>query len=146
MYGSSVVVRDMTGIRPGDFGFDTDAELDSWLATRLSEIAVLIDRDRNRSDWYVMGWQPAIDNIANRWAAEFVRFTQSSRDSPIVRVDDFRVMTPTDNVPGPAVLADLRRFPRALSIRYGVEMSVVPGTDAYIGNRSTLKGEPPYDG
>ena len=131
MYGSAVVVRDMTGIRPGDFGFDSDAELDTWLANRLSEISIFIDRDRNRSDWYVMGWQPAIDNIANRWAAEFVRFTQSSRDSPIVRVDDFRVAIPTDNVPGPSVLADLRRFPRALSSRYGLEISVVPGARDY---------------
>ena len=131
MYGSSAVVRDMTGIRPGDFGFDSDAELDAWLADRLAEISIFIDRDRNRSDWYVMGWLPAIDNIANRWAAEFVRFTQSSRDSPIVRVDDFRVAIPTDNVPGPSVISDLRRFPRALTVRYGVESSVVPGTNRY---------------
>lgn len=125
MYGNAADVRRITGLKPGDIGFGTDTELDTWLAARLDEIAVLIDRDRNRSDWDDQGWRAAIDGIATRWAAEFVRFTMASRDSPIIRVDDFQVQVPNDNVPGPGVLKDLRRFPRLHTARHVLETTVV---------------------
>ncbi len=125
MYGTAADVRTMTGIRASDFKFDTDEELDTWLDARLTEIAVLIDKDRNRSDWSAQGWLPAIDMIANRWCAEFVRFVQASRDSPIVRVDDFNVEMPKDTVPGKGVLRDLRRFPRTITKQFVLETGVV---------------------
>lgn len=114
-YGSVSDVKVLTGIHYGDLGFESDDEedgLDKWIEARLAEIKILIDRDRNRDDWEDQGWLLAIDGIANRWCAEHIRFAMAHRDSPIVKVDDYTVELPTDEVPGKGILADLRRFLR----------------------------------
>ncbi|KKN20731.1 hypothetical protein LCGC14_0932510 [marine sediment metagenome] len=125
MYGSVANVVTMTGLRPSDLKFETTEELNAWLAGRLTEIAILIDKDRNRSDWDEQGWLPAIDMIADRWCAEFVRFIMATRDAPIVKVDDLTVEVPSDSVPGKGVLRDLRRFPRTIDKQFVLEMGVV---------------------
>ena len=117
-YGSAEDVIRLTGIRPGDLNFEGDgattaeAQLTDWIESRLAEIKVLIDTDRNRDDWEEQGWLPAINSIANRWCAEHIRFAMAHRSSPIVRVDEFQIEAPTDHVPGKGILNDLRRFPR----------------------------------
>lgn len=127
MYGSAETVRDITGLQPGDLKLADVATLDAWLEARLVEITGLMNQDRNRTEANValLGWTETWDGIANRWCAEFVRFVQASRDSPIVKVDDFNVEVPNDKVPGPGVLKDLRRFPRMFSRRQVLDMTVI---------------------
>lgn len=125
MYGSPSEVRRITGIVPADLRFDSDPELDTWLEDRLEEISAMIEEDRVRSDFEAQGWLTIVDGVANRWCAEFLRFVMAHRDSPIVRVEDFRVEVPSDRVPGRGVLRDLRRIPRKIDKRRSFEASVV---------------------
>ncbi len=125
MYGSVANVRTITGLRPGDVGFGTDEELDTWLQLKLDEIAVSIEKDRNRTDFAAEGWLPVVDGIADRWGAAFVRFVMANRDSPIVRVDDFSVEMPEDNVPGKSLWKELRQIPRFIDKRFVFESGVV---------------------
>lgn len=123
-YGSAENVRRLTGTRPSDFGFETELAYNEWIEARLAEIKVLIDKDRNRDDFDVQGWLPAINNVADRWMAGQIRFMMAHRDSPIIRVEDFDVETPTDAGPGAGVLADLRRFPRKHTKRFVLSSNV----------------------
>lgn len=127
MYGSVANVRTITGLRPGDVGFGTDDELDTWLTEKLEQIAVMIEKDRERDEasFTAEGWTIAIDGIADRWGAAFVRFVMANRDSPIVRVDDFNVEMPNENVPGEALMKELALFPREITKRFVFESGVV---------------------
>lgn len=127
MYGTSAVVRTLTGLKFTDLGFASDVAFDTFLDARLAEITVLMNQDRNRTEIEVIaeGWKPAWDGIANRWATDFMHYVMASRDSPIVKVDDFQVETPRDNIPGPGVLSDLRRFKRKLDKRHVLETGVI---------------------
>lgn len=123
-YGNKANVKTLTGIRASDLGFADDVALDAWLDARLAEVSLLIDRDRNRSDWAAKGWLPAINGIADRWLAALIRFAMAHRDSAIIRVDDFRVAVPSDNGPGKGVIADLHRFPKKFDAQ-AVSMNVI---------------------
>ncbi len=125
MYGSVANVRTITSIRPSDVGFDTDEELDTWLTVKMDEIAQSIERDRNRTDFAAINVNLIVDGIADRWGAAFVRFVMANRDSPIVRVDDFSVEMPQDEVPGEGIWTDLRRIPRFIDKRFVFESGVV---------------------
>ena len=130
-YGVAADVKVLTGIKFGDLGLASDVALTTWIEARLTEIKTLIDKDRNRSDWTAQGWIEAINGIANRWCAAQISFVMAHRDSPIVRVDDYVVKSPTDNIPGKGILADLRRFPRRADVeatrnRFVFSMGVVP--------------------
>lgn len=124
MSGSVASVRTITSIRPDDFGFSTDAELNAWLQLKMDEITVSIEVDRNRTDF--TGYELIVDGIADRWGAAFVRFVMANRDSPIVRVDDFSVELPMDNIPGDGIWKDLRKqVPRVITKRVVFESGVV---------------------
>ena len=125
MYGSVANVRTITSIKPSDVGFDTDKELIDWLQLKMDEIAVSIEKDRNRTDFAAEGWLPVVDGIADRWGAAFVRFVMANRDSPIVRVDDFSVEMPEDDVPGKGIMMSLRKIPRFIDKRFVFESGVV---------------------
>ena len=126
MYGSVANVRTITGLRPSDVGFDTDDELNTWLTLKMDEIAVSIEKDRNRTDFAAEGLDLVVDGIADRWGAAFVRFVMANRDSPIVRVDDFSVEMPQDDIPGDGIWKDLRKqIPRAITKRVVFESGVV---------------------
>ena len=126
MSGSVANVRIVTSIQPADFGFDTTAELDAWLQLKMDEITVSIEKDRNRNDFAAIGVDLIVDGIADRWGAAFVRFVMANRDSPIVRVDDFSVEMPMDNIPGDGIWKDLRKqVPRAITKRDVFESGVV---------------------
>jgi len=125
MYGSVANVVTLTGLRPTDVGLDTTMELDAWLQGQLDVIAVMIEKDRNRTDFAAEGWVLVVDDIAERWCAAFVRFVMANRDSPIVRVDDFNVEVLQDEGPGKGILRDLRRIPVLITKRAVFEMGVV---------------------
>ncbi len=125
MAGSVANVRTITGLRPSDVGFDTDDELNTWLGLKLFEITASIEKDRNRTDFAAEGWDLVVNGIADRWCAAFVRFVMANRDSPIVRVDDFSVEMPMDDIPGEGIWTDLRRIPRFIDKRFVFESGVV---------------------
>lgn len=129
MYGDAETVKLMTSLRHSDIGLDTDADLVTFIEERLVEVSALMNQDRGQTEATVTakGWLDAWNGIANRWASALIRFVMATRDSPIVRVDDFRVQPPNDQVPGTAILADLRRFPRPGN-SFGVSVVPAPTT------------------
>ncbi len=125
MYGSVANVVTLTALQPGDIGWDTTKELEDWLQLKLDVIGVMIEKDRNRTDFAAEGWDTVVADIAERWLAAFVRFTMANRDSPIVRIDDFTVEMLLDTGPGKGIIHDLMRIPRLITKRVVFESGVV---------------------
>lgn len=116
-YSTVSDVQQHTGIRISDLGFDTDAELVTWVEGRLTEIKDLIDHDRNR-DYTVDGSIPAgIHNIALRIMSNMVAMAVLRRETPIVRVDDFNIKMVEDRIFTTAIKDDLKRYPKKPAFR-----------------------------
>lgn len=109
-----------TGIKPKDLGFkDAEEEggitadelLTAFIEARLIEVKDLIDRDRNR-DFHAEGdVPPGIHHIALRIMKNFLAHAVVSRETPIVRVDDFTIRMVEDQVFTHAIRNDLRTYP-----------------------------------
>jgi hypothetical protein len=91
-YSSAAAVLTRTGIDPADLGLGTDEELAEFLEALLAEVSDLIDRSMGRS--YLTSTIPAgLAGIAADIAASSVREMVATRQSPVVRIDDFAVRT-----------------------------------------------------
>lgn len=109
-YASPADVRARTGIRPDDLGFVGEAELDSFLTTLLEQVSDLANRWMRR-DWLdelargLVGAIPAgLHAVAADMAAQALREMVATRQTPVVRIDDFAVRT----VPGQLLTPDVR--------------------------------------
>lgn len=109
-YSSVNQVKQYTGIRAEDLGFEHEEFLDEVLETWLIQIKDLINRDRNYDYTKDEEIPAALNNIALRMAANMVAQATLRRETPIVRVDDFNVNMVEDAVLTNAIKQDLRRF------------------------------------
>ena len=92
-YSSVAAVRARTGIGPVELGFGTDEELAVFLEDTLREVSDLMDRKMHRS-WLAEDPIPAgLAGIAADIASESIRQMVVTRQTPIVRIDDFAVRT-----------------------------------------------------
>lgn len=90
-YITAADVRTATGVQFDDLGFPTDTELDDWLDARIAEIANQIDVYCNVT-FGTPGPPPlGINAVALLWARNLVAIALASRQSPLVRVDDWHV-------------------------------------------------------
>lgn len=104
-YGDAASVKARTGIEATDFGFSQDSDLTTYLEGLLAELSDTFDRylrttylgvvDANSNPVPV----PAgLNGIANDCAAYIVGQQVASRQTPVVRVDDFRVTVTSSTV------------------------------------------------
>ncbi len=115
-YSAPSEVRARTGIRPEDLGFGTDQELEGFLVQLLEQVSDLMNRWMRR-DWLaelqegLITEVPAgLHGIAADVAASSVREMVVSRQTPVVRIDDFAVRTLRTQLLGPDVRERLRLY------------------------------------
>lgn len=122
-YSTPEDVISYTGIKPEDLGMDTESELKIFIVKRLIEIKDIIDHDRKR-DYHAeaeeSGTQvpPGIVHIALRIAKNFISHAVLSRETPIIRIDDFTIRSVEDKVMTRAITEDLKRFPLKKRIKF----------------------------
>jgi hypothetical protein len=110
-YGSPDAVRTRTGVRAGDLGLAGEAELDTFLVQLLEEVSDVMNRLMRR-DWLaeltagtITQIPAGLHAIAADAAAAALREMVATRQTPVVRIDDFAVRTIAPQLLAP----DLRR-------------------------------------
>lgn len=96
-YGDAASVITRTGIDPSDLGLADDPALTAYIEGLLAELTDTFDRHLRTS--YLTTAVPAgLNGIANDACAYLVGQQVASRQTPVVRVDDFRVTVTSSTV------------------------------------------------
>lgn len=96
-YGDKAEVETLTGVKPDDLGLADQAALDTWLNARLDEVTDWINEYTKRDfeqeviDLEIAEVPVGINAVANHMCRNIVAIALASRQSPIVRVDDWKV-------------------------------------------------------
>ena len=109
-YGSADSVKTRTGIQPEDLGIDSVEDLDIFIEGVLDEITDLIDRKMRKSYLAEATTPKGLDGIANDAAADSLRVMVATRQTPVVRVDDFAIRAIQTQVFSQDILARLRIY------------------------------------
>jgi hypothetical protein len=130
-YGTAAAVVLRTGVKPDDLGLEDDAALTSAIEDLLGEATDLMNRHiRRATDWNDEADIPTgLHGIANDIVSSTLREMVATRQTPVVRVDDFAVRTLSTRVFTPDMLKRLRLYgARAVS-----SIDVTPGDLAETG-------------
>ena len=119
-YSSPQAVITRTGVEPADLGLDEesdpDAALQGFLVDLLTELAEMINRKikRNYLALFDAGKITAIPvglvGIVADIAADSIRTMVATRQTPVVRIDDFAVTVLRSRVFSPDVLERLKLY------------------------------------
>lgn len=116
MYSSAADVRQYSQIAPGDLGFESEQDLDTWIEARLVEISDMIDEYCERS-WTPEEAPKGIHGIAREMGRNVVSLSVTSRETPVVRVDDWRVRMVEPEILTTAIRRALRLYRKKPLIR-----------------------------
>ena len=116
MYSSAADVRQYSQIKPTDLGFATVQELDSWIEERLVEISDMIDEYCEHS-WAVNEVPSGVHGIAREMGRNVVSLSVTSRETPVVRVDEWRVRMVEPEILTAAIRRALRLYRKKPTIR-----------------------------
>lgn len=97
-YGTAASVKTRTGVSAEDIGLDSDDELDTFLDGLLDETTDLMDRSMRTSLLTPDPVPAGLNAIANDIAADSLRTMVATRQTPVVRIDDFAIRTITTRV------------------------------------------------
>jgi hypothetical protein len=129
-YGTVASVKVRTGIGPEDLGLDTEGDLDTFIGGLLDEATDLMNKKMHR-DWYAditAGLETAIpaglNGIANDAVTESLRTMVSTRQTPVVRIDDFAIRVVQAKMLTPDILARLTLYSKGGGV---VVIDVTPG-------------------
>ncbi len=116
MFSSAADVRQYTQIKPRDVGFEEVEELDAWIEDRLVEIADYIEVYCDRT------WEPdevpsGIHGAAREMARNMLMLMVSSRETPVVRIDDWNVRIANPEILTSEIRRVLRLFRRKPRLR-----------------------------
>lgn len=115
-YSTAEAVRARTGVDPGDLGLADDDALNTFLVSLLEELSDLLNRRMGRDylaelDAGDIAEIPAgLHGIAADVAADSLRTMVATRQTPVVRIDDFVVSTLRARVFTPDVRDRLRLY------------------------------------
>lgn len=107
-YGTAASVVTRTGIGPTDLGLESDEELTEFLEGLLGEMTDVVDRQLRKS--YLADVPAGLNGIVSDIVADAVRVMVVSRQTPVVRIDDFAVRTLTTASLSPDILRRLRPY------------------------------------
>lgn len=100
-YATADAVKTRTGVQAEDLGLDTAGELDAFIVDLLTEITDLMDRVMRKSYLAETTIPPGLAGIAADAAADSIREMVATRQTPVVRIDDFAVRVIHSRVLGP---------------------------------------------
>lgn len=104
----------LTGSTPEALGFSTQAQLNSFVDETLERATDWINRDRGR-DYAAEGDVPlAVDDIAERMAANYLRAMERQRNKSIAQVEggEMEVAGDEPTMFTPSIKRDIMRLPR----------------------------------
>lgn len=137
-YGTAASVKTRTGVKPDDLGLDDDAALTTFLDELLDEASDLMNR-RMRRSWNdeleagtIASIPAGLSGIANDIVVGSLRDMLVTRQSPVVRIDDFAVRTVSARVFSPDILARLRLYGRSGASTLDVSTGLSDATSATI--------------
>ncbi|SDY71816.1 hypothetical protein [Thermoactinomyces sp. DSM 45892] len=90
MYGSSLLVRQLTGVQPTTFKV-SDSELDAILVTWLVHISAEVDQRLGESVQPSDARWQGIESVVIRTVSKLVGYAVQSRTSKVVQVGEFAV-------------------------------------------------------
>lgn len=140
-YGTAAAVLTRTGIQPSDLGLDDDDALTTFLEGLLTEVTDLMDRLMRKSYLTDTTIPAGLNGIAADTASDSVREMVATRQTPVVRIDDFAVRVIQSRVLGPDVKERLKLYARGggvISVELG-EDQLAPLPD--ILTAASLSGE-----
>lgn len=111
-YGSAASVKVRTGVGHDDLGLDSDGDLDTFIVGLLDEATDLVDRHMGVS-WLPELTTPVpagLHGIVNDIVADALRVMVQTRQTPIVRVDDFAVRTIASRTLSPDIIERLKLY------------------------------------
>lgn len=88
MYGDIDMVKDMTGVEPGLFDFETEKELNDMIKRLLESATVAIDARLKGSIKEDDPYFIAISDIANRLVSKLIFYAKSNRRAQIIKYDE----------------------------------------------------------
>lgn len=109
-YGSAASVRTRTGVKPDDLGLADDAALTAFLEETLTEVTDLMDRVMRKSYLAEVSIPAGLAGIANDACADALGTMVATRQTPVVRIDDFAVRTIRSNVLTPDIRERLKLY------------------------------------
>lgn len=126
-YGSAAAVILRTGVQAADLGLEDTAALTSAIEDLLTETTDLMNRAMRRKvlvagvltavhwneDTDLAAIPAGLDGIANDIVAQSLRDMVATRQTPVVRIDDFAVRSLPARVFSPDVLKRLRLYSSA---------------------------------
>lgn len=114
-YSSSAAVVGRTGVKFDDLGLADEDALDAFLTDLLAEVSDLMNQSMRR-DYIDEGAIPAgLNGIAADMATDAVTQMLVTRQSRVVRIDDFAIRTVTSRVLTPDIEKRLRRYAVGMS-------------------------------
>ena len=122
-YGTAASVKTRTGINPDDLGLDDDAALTAFLEGLLLEATDLMDRRMRKSFLAEVSIPAGLNGIANDVCADSVKDMVATRQTPVVRIDDFAVRTIAARIFTPDVEKRLRLY----GASGAADLDVTPG-------------------
>jgi hypothetical protein len=109
-YGTAAAVITRTGVQPEDLGLADSDALTDFVEDVLAEVTELFDR-KMRTSYLEEDTIPAgLSGVANDAASNSVREMVVTRQTPVVRIDDFAVRTIQSRVLTPDVLDRLKLY------------------------------------
>ena len=132
-YSTPEQVKVRTGIRPEDLGLASEADLDAFLVELLEQVSDLANRWMRR-DWLselpVSEIPAGLHAVVADMAATAVREMVATRQTPVVRIDDFAVRTLPSRLLQGDVLERLRLYAAgAGAVSLSVRLPDVAGLD-----------------
>lgn len=121
-YGDPTDVIPLAGVKPKDLGLATEAALTTLVEARLAEITDWINQETRRDfeqeviDGELAAVPIGIEGYANQICRNVVASAVASRQTPIVRVDNWRVQIADPTIVSKEILAGLRRYRKRLPI------------------------------
>jgi len=109
-YSTVAAVKARTGVQPTDLGIGTDEELTALIEEMLGEASDLMDRKMGRS-WLTEDPIPkGLAGIAADIVSDSIRQMMVTRQTPVVRIDDFVVRTISAQMLSTDVVRRLRLY------------------------------------
>jgi hypothetical protein len=109
-YSTAASVKTRTGAKPEDLGLEDDAALDAFVEEVLGEVTDLLDRAMRKSYLEADPIPAGLNGIAADAASNALREMVATRQTPVVRIDDFVVRVIQSNIMTPDIVKRLKLY------------------------------------
>lgn len=128
-YSTSADVIARTGVSPEDLGLTTTPELTAFMEGLLAEVTDILDREMRQSYLAAATVPAGLNGIAADAASDSLRTMIATRQTPVVRIDDFAVRVIQSRILSPDIKERLKLYSTGrgvASVDMGSDISTAP--------------------